>query len=73
MSSKGPRTLSQSDVDGFFSSAGKRVTPLKSAEIAHKLRQDNPVRWWRLQKDIKHYRKLMIKMGLNPEDWRLYI
>lgn len=59
------RQLTPEDIDTWFEAA---YNPLQE-----KLRRKNPLRWARLQSDIKWAKKEIAKMGYDPNDvkwWR---
>ena len=64
------RRLTSDDVDSFVEAATLRKEPRTTAQARAAIRQSNPVRWWRLQGDLKWLRREMKRMGLNPEDAR---
>ena len=70
-----PRDLNDIDVQDFDEAASRRpsVKPQTQAEIRAWLAAMNPVRWRRMQKDLKYYRKKMAKAGLNPDDFRFML
>ena len=65
------RKLTDEDIDGFYAAAEKR--PMKERTIVNiqeEIKLKNPVRWNRMQRDLKWLKKQMRKMGLNPEEAR---
>jgi hypothetical protein len=42
-------------------------------QIRRRLRQGNYWRYRRLQADVRWMKRQLVKMGLNPEDWRTYL
>lgn len=64
-----PRPMSDEDFDSIMSTKPPR-SQRTTGDIRRALYERNPVRWRRLQREIKWARKQMVKMGLNPEDLR---
>ena len=66
-----PRTLTDEDKAGWFAAAMEQPrSPRTMESLREDVRRRNPVRWRRLQRDIRWVRKEMKRLGLNPDEWR---
>jgi hypothetical protein len=66
-----PRFLDDRDLSGWFNAAIEAQTSRRTQEdIARHIKSRNPIRWRRLQRDLRWVKKEMKKLGLNPEDAR---
>lgn len=68
-----PRDLGEADLQNFDESADRRIKPKTQVEIHQRLVAHNPMRWGRMQRDLKYFKKVMRKHGLNPEDLRFML
>lgn len=50
----------------------ERERPVSASvdEVRRMLRNQNPVRWWRLQRDVRWMKRMMKRKGINPEEFR---
>lgn len=64
-----PRLLGDDDYDEIFANTYP-VRERKRKDIQTTIRESNPIRWARLQRDYRWVQRRMKKMGLNPEDAR---
>lgn len=71
--SSNPRDLTEYDRAGWADAQDAReaaVTPRTVNSAQRLIRQRNPVKYRRLEKDFKWLQKEMVRIGLNPEDAR---
>ena len=71
------RPMTQDELDNLLSEKAKAEDALERAvsqrtieQIRWEIRSRNPVRWRRLQRDMKWAAKVMKKLGYNPEEVR---
>ena len=64
------RLLRDKDVLGWMEAADQRPQQRTRESIIRAIRRRNPIRWRRLQHEIRWVQKEMKKAGLNPEEWR---
>ena len=66
------RKLSEEDVADFLASrpTQKPIPTMTVRRVQHDIMVKNPVRWMRLQKDLKWLQRVVKKMGYQPEDAR---
>lgn len=66
-----PRRMTHTELGRLFD-AGIQKPPTSTTieELRKNIRLRNPVRWKRLQKELRWVEKQMKKMGHNPEDAR---
>ena len=68
------RKLTYDDVDSFFKAAEKErkpeLPPLTVRGLQAFFQKENPVRWWRMQRDLRWMKKKMVKKGYRAEDAR---
>ena len=66
-----PRHLTDADRGAFFDAATEqppRPRTIEQARLA--IRNRNPVRWRRLQKEYRWMTKQAVKLGISPEEAR---
>lgn len=69
-----PRELRENDIlDWSAAQESRRPTLESKRQIQKAIAQYNPVRWARLQGEMRWMRKTMVKLGLNPEDAGMYL
>lgn len=64
-----PRKPTDNEMASWFT-ATETAPPRNLEQLRYIIRQENPVRWWRLQADLKWIKRVMKKLGYNPEDAR---
>lgn len=69
----GPRKLTDEDFDAWEVASNSRMPERTRENVRALIRQRNPVRWNRMQRDLKWVAKEMEKINLNPEDARYII
>lgn len=65
--------LTDQDVESFFAAANskpKEIRPVTIGSLRKEIRTVNPVRWVRLQRDLRWLKKQMRKRGYREEDAR---
>lgn len=65
-----PRDVTVEDRASFFDAAANAKPPKNIEEMRQRIANKNPVRWSRLQREMKWAGKEAIKMGMSPEDVR---
>lgn len=71
-----PRNLTAHDRAGWADALEERAKTIKPAtvrDVQILMRNRNPVRWARLQKDFRWLQKEMQRAKLNPEDARFLL
>jgi hypothetical protein len=58
------------EIQLWLKAADDRTTPRSRAEIIQYLKAKNPHRWRRVQGDVRWMKRMMAKLGLNPEEWK---
>jgi hypothetical protein len=60
--------MTQDELDSLL---GERAPAQRTVDqIRWEIRSRNPIRWRRLQRDMKWAKKVMKKLGYNPEEVR---
>lgn len=59
------RQLTDGDVEGWFKTAHN---PLRE-----EMEKKHPYRWARLLRDVRWIKKEMVKLGLNPNDFKWWV
>lgn len=66
---KPQRQLTEADI-ASFEQAHMQKPPLSTDQVRSIIKHKNPVRWWRLQQDLRWIEREMRKLKMNPEDAR---
>lgn len=67
---KPPVRLDEHTIESFMAASEKRPQQMTIDLLQAKLKRKNPVRWNRLQSDMRWMRRQMVRMGRNPDDAR---
>lgn len=67
------RRVTDEELEGWDEAAATRSSSVTQRRIVASLRRTNYFRYRRLCKDFAWMQKQLKKMGLNPEDARLYV
>lgn len=70
---KAQKALDDEMVDSFFTEADKRTGPRTSEDITEAIKARNSYRFWRLQHDLKWFRKELKRLGYSPDDFREFL
>ena len=64
------RPLTEHDINSWLKAADARTGPVSREEIIAYFKSKNAHRWWRINYDVRWIKKQMVRLGLNPEDWK---
>lgn len=56
-------------IDSFFEAADDRRFIKSKAEVVETIRSRNSYRFWRLQHDLKWFKKELRRQGYNPDEF----